>query len=151
MPIPKGINTPAVRAARLEDRCGKLAEFDRLVAEGLSKPKAARHLGISSAGVEAMRRSVELMERGGSYGPGTAASSIDLGLALLSVLRQPGEYLTCEDIAAWCDCSRGFIQRIEARALRKVRRRMNEALRSSELGEEVEELLARLTGTAALS
>lgn len=81
MPLPKGINTPAVRAAHLEDRRGKLAEFDRLVAAGLSKPKAARHLGISSAGVESMRRSVELMERGGSYGPSTAASSIDLGLA----------------------------------------------------------------------
>ena len=51
-------------------------------------------------------------------------NKIDLGLALLSVLLLPGEWLTLDDIAAWCDCSRERIRQIEESALRKVRRRL---------------------------
>jgi hypothetical protein len=45
---------------------------------------------------------------------------VDLGLALLSVLRQPGEPLTVEDIAAWCECAPSTIHRIELAALKKA-------------------------------
>jgi hypothetical protein len=55
---------------------------------------------------------------------GAEKVSIDLGLALLSVLREPGERLTLDDIAAWCECDRSRIAQIEFRALRKVRRRI---------------------------
>jgi len=44
-----------------------------------------------------------------------------LGLALLAVLRKPGEELTLEDIAAWCDCRPSTIHRIEKAALKKAR------------------------------
>jgi DNA adenine methylase len=47
-----------------------------------------------------------------------------LGLALLSALCKPGEELSLEDIAAWCDCSPSTIQRIEKAALKKARRLM---------------------------
>jgi Sigma-70, region 4 len=50
--------------------------------------------------------------------------SIDLGLALLSVLRLPNESLTYDDIAAWCGCCKEQIRQIEFRALRKLRRRI---------------------------
>ncbi len=43
-----------------------------------------------------------------------------MGLALLSVLRKPGEALTLEDIAAWCDCPPSTIYRIEKEALKKA-------------------------------
>lgn len=46
---------------------------------------------------------------------------IGLGLALLSIARRPGEVLTLEDIAAWCDCPPSTIQRIERGALEKAR------------------------------
>ena len=46
---------------------------------------------------------------------------LDLGLALLSLLRKPGERLTLTDIAAWCGCPHQTIGRIEQRALRKLR------------------------------
>ncbi len=91
MPLPKGINRPDVPAESLSDRRGKLLEFDRLVGEGLSKPKAARRLGVTHSGVRAMRRSVELMERDQPHRFGrNSAGGIDLGLALLSCLRRPG-------------------------------------------------------------
>lgn len=50
--------------------------------------------------------------------------SIDIGLALLSVVAKPGVPLTQEDIAAWCGCARGYIHLIEKKALRKLRNRM---------------------------
>lgn len=46
---------------------------------------------------------------------------MDLGLALLSVLRKPGEALTVEDIAAWCGCAPSTVHRIEQGALKKAR------------------------------
>lgn len=46
---------------------------------------------------------------------------VDLGLAILSVLAIPGEPLTMDDIAAWCDCSRQAIEQIERKALKKIR------------------------------
>ena len=53
------------------------------------------------------------------------SEAIDLGLALLSIARIPGEPLTLEDIAAWCDCTRERIRQIERDALRKIRRRLS--------------------------
>jgi len=49
---------------------------------------------------------------------------IDLGLALLALARLPGESLTLEEIAAWCECEASTIHRIERRALAKVRARL---------------------------
>jgi uncharacterized protein (DUF608 family) len=54
--------------------------------------------------------------------PGERKQSIDLGLALLSVLRHPNETLTYADIAVWCDCTPGFILLVEQKAFRKLRR-----------------------------
>lgn len=47
---------------------------------------------------------------------------IDLGLAILAVLRQPAVRYTVREIAAWCDCSPTTIINIEQRALRKIRK-----------------------------
>lgn len=53
-------------------------------------------------------------------------------MALLSVLRKPGERLTLEDIAAWCDCPPSTIHRIEQEALKKARwHAQNPALRAA--------------------
>jgi hypothetical protein len=46
---------------------------------------------------------------------------VDLGLALLEIARKPGQSLTAHDIAAWCDCTRENVLRIERRALMKLR------------------------------
>ena len=46
---------------------------------------------------------------------------VDLGLALLSKLRAPGERLSCAEAAAWCDCSEIAIRNIEAKALAKAK------------------------------
>lgn len=54
----------------------------------------------------------------------THPERIDLGLALLSVLRIPGVPLALTDIAAWCECSKSRIYQIEKTALRKVRARL---------------------------
>lgn len=35
-------------------------------------------------------------------------------------MRKPGEELSLEDIAAWCDCAPSTIQRIEKQALKKA-------------------------------
>ena len=51
---------------------------------------------------------------------------IDLGLALLSVVRQPGVELTQADIAAWCDCSAQTILNIKRSALAKMRAKLTE-------------------------
>lgn len=54
------------------------------------------------------------------------SSRIDLGLAILSALRKPNQTLTSHDIAAWCDCTGQAIRQIEARALRRLRNRLND-------------------------
>jgi DNA-directed RNA polymerase sigma subunit (sigma70/sigma32) len=46
---------------------------------------------------------------------------IDLGLAVARALN-PGKQMTCEDIAAYANCSRNRIHQIEKRALAKVRK-----------------------------
>lgn len=65
------------------------------------------------------------MSRGnGNRGAGSGlekSDGINLGLSLLSLVAIPGVPLTAEDIAAWCECSTQAIQRIERKALRKVR------------------------------
>lgn len=58
---------------------------------------------------------------------------VDLGLALLSIARKPGRCLTAHDIAAWCDCTRENILRIERIALKKLRA----LIRSRNLGREL--------------
>ena len=126
MPIPKGINDPAVRAAWLAGRRDKLAEFDRLVGKGYGVTKAARAVSMSVASVRAMRSSIVTWEDEGRQ-HGAQRERIDLGLALLSVLRKPGECLTLEDMAAWCDCPQQSIARIERRALRKLRQWLSES------------------------
>lgn len=49
---------------------------------------------------------------------------IDLGLALLSVARKPGVRISAHDIAAWCGCSKRYIEAEERRAVNKLRLRM---------------------------
>ena len=51
---------------------------------------------------------------------GRRNSRIDLGLALLSIARRPGEALTLEDIAAWCGCRPSTIFRIQTAAMKKA-------------------------------
>jgi len=46
---------------------------------------------------------------------------IDLGLAAARALN-PGKQMTCDEIAAYCSCSRNRIHQIERKALAKVRR-----------------------------
>lgn len=70
-------------------------------------------------------------------GKRTNGSEIDLGLAILSVLRLPGECLTQVDIAAWTDCSRQRIEQIEKQALRKIRRRLGLATKDDGLYREL--------------
>ncbi len=142
MPYPKGIKTPAIRAAWLAERQEKIVTFDRLVCEGLPRYKAARAMGSDVSSIEAMRRSVEQLEEGG-HTSRSGNSYIDLGLSLLACLRKPGETLTAHDIAAWCGCSRAAIQTIEQRALRKVRQRLVEATADQELAQELKATLAR--------
>ena len=55
-------------------------------------------------------------------------SRLDLGLALLHTRALPGICYTQDEIAAFGGCSRSAIAQIEARAIRKLRRRLGEAL-----------------------
>ena len=141
MPYPKGIKDPAVRDAWLRVRQERVRRFDALVDGGLPRYQAARALGSDVSSLDAMRRSVEQLEEGGHAGR-EGNSYIDLGLALLAHVRKPGETLTAHDIAAWCGCSRAAIQAIESRALRKVRRRLVEAVADRELAEELRRAFA---------
>ena len=141
MPFPSGINEPAVRAAWLAERRRKVEAFERLVGNGIPKPRAARAVGSTVAGVKSMRHSIEGLEEGQRVGSAMGAH-IDLGLALLSCLLLPGESLTSEDMAAWCGCSRSAIQAIERRALAKVRQRLVEDLGELAVAREIESLLS---------
>lgn len=120
MPLPKGINSPEVRAAWIAERRSKLARYERLVAGGAGQAEAARQVGLAPGAARAMRHSIETMEARERYGRRLGAN-IDLGLAILSCVRKPGEELTSQDIAAWCDCSHSAIQKIERSAVSKLR------------------------------
>lgn len=48
-------------------------------------------------------------------------ADIDLGLAILSAVTQPGERRSLREIAAYCGCSRNYVWLLEQRALRKLR------------------------------
>jgi hypothetical protein len=50
--------------------------------------------------------------------------SIDLGLAVLAVIRPPHTTFSCRAIAAACDCSWQNIHQIERKALRHLRDRL---------------------------
>lgn len=65
------------------------------------------------------------------------AAKIDLGLALLSVRREPGERFSHREIAAWCDCTEVRVRQIERKALMKLRRlvRRGESALCEELSE----------------
>ena len=142
MALPKGINDPVVRAEWLAGQREKLAEFDRLVGKGHSASKAARAISLTLPGVHSMRQSVLDWEAGRQHG-GAGGTNIDLGLALLSVLRKPGERLTYDDIAAWCGCRRQAIYAIERRALRKLRARLLEQGQDADLMEQMIEFPTR--------
>jgi hypothetical protein len=58
---------------------------------------------------------------------------VNLGIALLHALREPGKRCTVEEIAAWSDCSVQAVQQIEKAALEKLRR----ALRKAGVGREI--------------
>jgi len=66
---------------------------------------------------------------------GRRNARVDLGLALLSVLRRPGERLTLDDVAAWCECEPSTIHRIEKEALRKIRSALCEYRRDEKFSE----------------
>ena len=51
-----------------------------------------------------------------------ANNQIDLGLAVIAAIRQPGEEMSQTDIAEICGVSNLTIWRIEQRALEKLRR-----------------------------
>jgi len=52
------------------------------------------------------------------------SSAIDLGIAILHALALPGISYGRDEIAAFAGCSRSRIQQIEAKALKKVLRRL---------------------------
>ena len=147
MALPPNITDPEVRARFVESRRRIVDEFDSHVATGTSRREAAALLGHSHTGIEAMRRSIAHLTSGEvRIGPGSG-DGIDLGLALLGCLRRPGEVLTRDDIAAWCGCSGTFIWQIEQRALAKLKRKLLESVRGTDLAEEVEALFG---GVAAV-
>jgi hypothetical protein len=76
----------------------------------------------------------------------TFSSRIDLGLALLSARRKPGEKFTHADIAAWCGCTPRYIGMVEQRALRKLRAAVRRGVESS-LSEELSETAPPRTPT----
>jgi hypothetical protein len=49
---------------------------------------------------------------------------IDLGLAILSAKTPPGVTRSLEEIAAFCNCTRGGIWMLEQAALRKLKRKL---------------------------
>lgn len=55
------------------------------------------------------------------------ANRIDLGLAVLSALH-PGKRFTYEEIAAWCDCPKATINRIDHETLANLRRGLKQGL-----------------------
>lgn len=47
--------------------------------------------------------------------------NIDMALAVLDIVREPGEALTLEEIADICGCTRSCVLKIERKALKKLR------------------------------
>jgi hypothetical protein len=56
---------------------------------------------------------------------GAKTRRIDLGLAILSASATPGASFTAEEISCWCDCTPAMVGQIEARALRKMRKKVS--------------------------
>jgi hypothetical protein len=54
----------------------------------------------------------------------TKNADIDLGLAISGATLEPGETRSCEDLAAFCGCSRAAIEHILNRGLRKLRNKL---------------------------
>jgi DNA-directed RNA polymerase specialized sigma24 family protein len=54
-----------------------------------------------------------------------------LGLAVSALSMKPGQTRSSGELAAFCDCSKGTIQHIEKKALRKLRRRLQPFLRAA--------------------
>jgi hypothetical protein len=84
-------------------------------AEGNSRPSPSDRVAVRIAAFRASQEAgrVHRLQR---------SESIDLGLAVLSVLREPGETFSVAEIAAWCGCSPAWIAQIEQTALKKLRR-----------------------------
>lgn len=57
----------------------------------------------------------------------TRARRIDLGLALLATRGERGRRRTIREIAAWCGCSPSYTYKLERRALRKLKGRLDRA------------------------
>jgi len=57
-------------------------------------------------------------------GPGGANVEIDAGLLVLTLMNRSGEALSQRDIAFVCGCTSSFIQQVEAKALKKIRRHL---------------------------
>jgi hypothetical protein len=49
---------------------------------------------------------------------------VNLGLELLAARSKPRQNYSCEEIAAWCDCSFQAIETIERKAIAKIRTRI---------------------------
>ncbi len=64
---------------------------------------------------------------------------INLGLAILSALAEPHAQLSCEDIAAWCDCDPESVKNIEHKAIAAVRRAMVKAIRQEKIYDDDDE------------
>lgn len=67
--------------------------------------------------------------------------NVDLGLAVLCAVRDPGETFTFDQIAEACGCTNGNILLIQQRALRKLRNRLNHINRI--YGEELKLCIAK--------
>lgn len=52
------------------------------------------------------------------------AERLDLGLAISRLSMQPGQTRTLEEIAAYCECTREAIRKIEKSALAKMKARL---------------------------
>lgn len=71
--------------------------------------------------------------------PRAKASSIDAGLDRAIAEAQPGQPMSCSAIARFAGCSQAYLQQVEARALRKLRKLIGPELRA-ELTEELHAL-----------
>ena len=58
---------------------------------------------------------------------------MDLGLAVLAAVSKPGASYTTNEIAAWAGCTHQAITRLELKALRKLRYRLNPYMRLEDI------------------
>ncbi|MCX4186742.1 sigma factor-like helix-turn-helix DNA-binding protein [Methylophaga sp. OBS4] len=56
--------------------------------------------------------------------PTSQSKDIDLGLAVLDIVRPIGRALTHAEIGDICGCSGAYIHQVEQRAIKKIKRRL---------------------------